>query len=226
MIKPRNDVRDREDEYQRFYDEVPRPTGCPYCGFGGIRWDGTSVRSASIGEEGATKYIPRIPQRRADCRGCGRSWIVRPPGLVAHKHYQLCVVAAATSDYLFEPAATQAQVADRHECSSRTLSRWLRWIGQVANPAAIQARILAVTRETVLAPVRRVANLARKARTTIRRLDLPAAAEVLCLFESLGVVLGLEPPGLRGVIVNTLRNRSGIATHARPLIPEFGKVTG
>lgn len=225
MIESPNKARHRQEEYQRFYDEAPRPAGCPYCGFGRIHWDGSSVRSASIGEDGATVYIPRIPQRRAECVGCGKSWIVRPPGLVAHKHYQLCVVAKAACDYLFEPGATQARVADRHDCSSRTLSRWLRWVGQVASPAAIQARILAVTTETVLAPVLAVANLARKARTALRRAELPAAAKVLCLFESLGVALGLEPPGLRSVIMATLRDRSRIATYARPRIPEFGKVT-
>lgn len=225
MIESPNKARHREEEYQRFYDEAHRPAACPYCGFGRIRWDGSSVRSASIGADGVTVYIPHIPQRRADCGECRKSWIVRPPGLVAHKHYQLCVVAAASSDYLFEPGATQAQVADRHDCSPRTLSRWLRWIGQVASPAAIQARILEVTRETVLAPLLAVANLGRKARTAIRKVELPAAAGVLCLFESLGVALGLEPPGLRSVIVATLRDRSRIATYARPLIPEFGKVT-
>lgn len=225
MIKSPDTARRLEDEYQRFYDEAPRPAGCPYCGFGRICRNGSSIRSASIREEDATAYVPRIPQRRAACGGCGKSWIVRPPGLVPHKHYQLCVVAAASSDYLFEPGATQAQVADRHGCSSRTLSRWLRWIGQVASPAVIQARILAVTRETVLAPLLAVANLGRKARTALRRIELPMAAQVLCLFESLGVALGLEPPGLRAVIKSTLRDRSRIATYARPLIPEFGKVT-
>lgn len=225
MIKPQGDAERLQECRDYFYRTVPRPAVCIHCGGSRIRWDGSSIRSASIRNEEATEHVPRIPQRRVDCGECGRSWILRPPGIVAHKHYQLCVVAAAVSDYLFEPKITQDQVAKKHGCSSRTLSRWLRWVGQVAVPAAIQARILDAAGEAILAPVRAVENLGRKARCAIRRVMLPAAAEVLCLFESLGLVLGLEPPGLRSVIVATLRNRSRIATYVRPLIPDFGKVT-
>ncbi len=223
MIRAPNDAQRREDAWQRFYRIAPRPTACPYCRGLRICWDGSSVRSASLRAGDATRFIPRIPQRRAKCGACRRSWIVRPPGLVAHKHYQLCVVAKAVSDYLFGEGATQARIAGEHDCSERTVGRWLRWTGATAEPAALQRKILEVAVSPIVPALPKISSLARKARTAARRQMVTRAAQILSLMEVLAAALGLEPPGLRGVIERVLRDRATIATYARPLIPELAR---
>jgi len=170
-------------------------------------------------------HVAGIRQHRAQCADCRNDWIVRPPGLAPNRHYQLCVVASAIGSYLFDPGATEAQVAETHGCAERTLGRWLRWVAKVADPAVLQARIQAIVEAPVLVPTRAVADLARKARQAVRREILPKAAEVLAHFEALGFAMGLEPPGLRSVIDAALRSRSRIATYDHPAIPEFVKVT-
>lgn len=75
----------------------------------------------------------------------------------------------------------------------------------------------AVGNPVLLPPARSVANLARKARNTVRQEILPRAVKLLSAFEALALALGLEPPGLRGVVEATLAGRAGLATYRRPL---------
>jgi hypothetical protein len=149
--------------------------------------------------------------------------VVRPPGISPNRHYQLCVVAHAVSDYLFGEKSTQAKVAQEHDCSERTVGRWLRWVGAVAEPATLQREILEAADEPILSALPKVASIARKARMAVRRQIVTRAAQILSLMEALGTALGLEPPGLRGVVERVLHDRATIATYARPLIPEFAR---
>lgn len=211
--------------WQAFADKAVKPNACPFCGHTRLWWDGCRTRSASVRTEHGTVHLTDVPCRRVVCAApaCRKSWALRPPGLSAHKHYQFDVVAAAVGAYLFRTDASQAAIAREHDCSERTVGRWVRWVSQLADPSQLQRKLLDVLDKPVLAPVRAVAALARKARTTARRKNLPRAAQVLATFEGLGAAMGLEPPGLRGVLEATLGPRSGLGTYRRPFIPEFAR---
>lgn len=225
MIEPQDGAERLRELWDQFTAALVRPPACGNCGSQHVCWDGWSTRTASAMFNGKVWHVTGIRQHRAQCAECSNDWIVRPPGLAPSRHYQLCVVASAIGSYLFDPGATEAQVAEAHGCDERTLGRWLRWLAKVADPAVLQARIQEIVEAPILVPLKAVVNLARKARQAVRRALLPKAAEVLAHFEALGLVMGLEPPGLRGVIEAILRGRSRIATYAHPAIPEFVKVT-
>jgi hypothetical protein len=73
------------------------------------------------------------------------------------------------------------------------------------------------------APVRvgvpRVPSTGTAARVARRR----ALAVCLAGFEALGAALGLEPPGLRGVVTWVVAGRDRHTTLARPAIPELAR---
>lgn len=211
--------------WKTFAREVQKPANCPFCELTKISWNGHRIRSASVMTDDGVVHLVGIECRRAKCgsRGCARSWTLLPPGLSPNRHYQLCVVASALSSYLFDKEASQAAVASAYQCSERTMGRWLRWIGAIADPSVLQRKVLEETGEPILSPLRPVENLARKALDAVRRDLLTRAAQVLVGFEALGVAMGKEPPGLRGVLERALGNRPRIATYERPLIPEFAR---
>lgn len=198
---------------------VPPP--CPRCRSFRVCWDGWRKRSASILAEEAVRHLTGIRNHRATCHDCRKGWTVRPPGLSPHRHYQLCVVTRALSNYLFDKGATQAKVAHEYDCSERTVGRWIRWAAGVANPAALGRKILVAAEHPILPTIKAVTDLGRKARTALRRQIVNRAAQIVSLMEALCMALRLEPPGLRGVVEWALRDRARMATYARPLIPEF-----
>ena len=181
------------------------------------------MRGASVRVGDGVVYLTDIPCRRVRCKECRLGWTLRPPGMIPRKHYQPCVVASATSRYLFDERASQEQVAAAHACSRRTLGRWLRWVAGLAATAVLASMVLAASGEVVLPGLRRVAGLARKARRAATRVVLERAAEILGLMESLAAAWGLEPPGLRAVLERVLDGRADLATHAAPLIPDLAR---
>lgn len=211
--------------WKDFADKAIKPNACPFCGHTRLWWDGCRTRSASVRTEHGTVHLTDIPCRRVTCAApsCRKSWTLRPPGLVPHKHYQLDVVASAVSAYLFRPNTSQAGIAQEHDCSERTVGRWLWWVSQIADPSILARKVLATVGSPVMTPMRTVENLARKARQTIRQGILPRSAQVLSALEILGTAMGLEPPGLRGVLDATLAGRSRLATYRRPIISEFAR---
>jgi len=50
-----------------------------------------------------------------------------------------------------------------------------------------------------------------------------AVARILTLLESLGMALGAEPPGLRGVLALVVGDEDRLSTHASPRIPDFAR---
>lgn len=223
MIEPQDGARRLRELWDRFTASLIRPPACDDCGSRRVTWDGWSIRTASAMFDGQICHVRDIRLRRASCVACGYHWIVRPPGISPNRHYQLCVVASALSEYLFDKGAAQAKVAQEHDCSERTVGRWLRWAAAVAEPAALGREILETTGEPILPVLPKVASIVRKARTVVRRQMVTRAAQILSLLEALGTALGLEPPGLRGVIEHVLCDRATFATYARPLIPEFAR---
>lgn len=216
-------VQHLKSDWDTFTCKVVRPENCLFCGALRVWWNGYRERTASVSFEGVVHFLTGIRCRRAKCRDCHHGWTLIPPGLSPNRHYQLCVVASAASNYLFDSNATQATIAQEHQCSERTVGRWLRWVSQLAAPGVLQRQLLELTGAPILAQDPDVKNLVRKARHGNRRDSLPLAAQILALFEALGVAMGMEPPGLRGVLERVIGNRSRIATYQTPLIPELAR---
>lgn len=205
--------------WSEFFEKLVKPARCVYCDGARVEWkDRKRTRGASVVVVEDVVHFPDIPCPRVKCGECPRSWTLRPSEIVPHKHYQPCVVARAVAQYLFEDGATQEEVARRHRCSRRTVGRWLEWTAELADPAVLLGKVL----DAVDAPLRPSLSLVTRwleqARPLVRR-----AAEVLGLLEDLGSAWGLEPPGLRAVLRRTVGDRSGVATYARPLVPELAR---
>ena len=210
--------------WEQFRLTVARPQACMSCGrTGHICWDGHGVRGVSVLVDEEVVHVVGLRYRRVTCGACGTGWALLPPGILPGKHYQPCVVASATSRYLFDERASQEEVAAAHGCSRRTVGRWLRWVAGLATTAVLAGMVLAASEEVVLPRWQRVTGLARKARSAATRIMLERAAEILGLMEALAVAWGLEPPGLRAVLERALHGRAAIATHAAPLIPDLAR---
>lgn len=218
-------ARGLRERWQRLYENAKKPGQCIFCGGTRISWNGSRKRATSVLILTVVVHLAEVWCRRVKCADCGKSWTLRPPELVAHKHFQLCVVARATSRYLFEPGATLTAVGHEHNCSRHTVKRWLRWTATIAEPAVLMSRVLEATDAPLVPRLRPVRQLARKA-VAVGRLMLERAAEVLGLIESLCSAWGLEPPGLRAVVRRVVGERSGIGTYCRPAIPEFVRRAG
>jgi hypothetical protein len=181
-----------------------------------VQWNGRPQRSATVlGGGGNGLHVPELVSRRARCTVCRASLRLHRPGVIAHKHYQPCVVAYAVSRYLFERSTTMQQVADEIGCDRRTVGRWLRWVSELGDPVVVLQKIVEAT-DAVVVPI--VRAVAKRAGDVLRR-----AAEMLGLFEVLDSVWGVEPPGLRGVLCRVLYGRTAVATYARSLIPDFAR---
>ena len=101
--------------------------------------------------------------------------------------------------------------------------RWLNWIGAVASPADLQARLTELSGVPIVLPMVEAAERkARRARwDRMRQAALRRTAEVLLMLEALGAAAGFEPPGLRTVLERVVGDRSRYTTDAAPEIPEF-----
>ncbi len=223
-------VQECKQKWQQFFETVAKPERCIYCDGGNISWRGSRLRNASVlvddNERSQVVYLDGIECRRVQCKSteCCHSWTLRPPGLFPRRHYQLCVVCSATSQYLYQEHASQEAVAAAHSCSSRSLGRWLFWESQLAKPADLQRHILNVAEAPLLIKTPPVAELTRKACDKTHQQILTAAAVVLGLIEALGSALGYEPPGLRSVLETVVGNRDRVSTLTAPDVPEFARI--
>jgi hypothetical protein len=222
-------ARKLKEKWRRFFETVDKPVCCVFCQGSKVFWNGSRDRTASVKveaeDESGVVHLTDVACRRAKCgtKGCRRSWTLRPPGLFPRRHYQLCVVASGTSEYLFEAKASLTSVAQRCSCSRHTVGRWLTWESEVANPCDLQRHLLEVSGEPLVLKERPVADLAHKAVNAVGRRILTAAAQVLVLLEALGVAVGYEPPGLRSVIEAVVNDRDRVTTYASPSVPDFGR---
>jgi hypothetical protein len=210
-------------QWDRYYETVEKPAACIDCDADRVGWNGSRTRSASVVLADDVQYVSEVRCRRVKCGACHKSWTLRPSGLCAHKHYQLCVVAKATSEYLLDPRVTLSGVADRLGCARRTVGRWICWVSQIADAAVVMQQVLKAIEAPLVMPERRVTQLVRKARSASRCCVLERAMEVLGALEALASAWRLEPPGLRSVVERVVGNRTGIATYARPSIPELAQ---
>jgi hypothetical protein len=222
LEKTAQELRER---WRRFYENTEKPRQCIFCGSSRISWNGSRNRSASVLILTVVVYLAELWCRRVKCAECKASWTLRPPELVAHKHFQLCVVARATSSYLFESSSTLTGVGYEHNCSRQTVKRWLFWTAAIAEPPTLLRKTVEAADAPLVPRLRALASVARKARSAVGRV-LERAAEVLALMESLCSAWQLEPPGLRAVVKRVVGERSGIGTYARPAIPELVRGAG
>ncbi len=204
-------------EWSRWYETVALPAQCIYCGDEEARIvrNGSRARSASVLLEGLVVFIAQMLCLRVRCQSCRRSWTLRPPGMVARKHYQLEVVSQAVGRLAFDAEATQEAVASGAGCDRRTVARWVAWTAEVFAAEELQAAVIDAA-GPVLTVLRPVAGLARKALRSARTWLLERAARVLSLVEALATAWGLEPPGLRSVVRLAAGERDGATTYARP----------
>lgn len=222
-------VSEFKQKCQQYFETVARPKCCIYCAGAVVHWRGSRLRTASFLVEGEERpqvaYLHGVACRLVECgtAGCGRSWTLRPPGIFPRRHYQLCVVAAATSQYLHQQQAGQEAVAAAYSCSRRSLGRWLLWESHLAKPADLQRHILDVAEAPLLVRTQPVENLAHKAVDASHRQILKAAALVLGLLEMLAAAAGYEPPGLRSVLETVVGNRDRVTTLAEPAVHELAR---
>ena len=222
-------VSEFKQKCQQYFETVAKPECCIYCASVAVHWRGSRQRTASFLVEDEqyprVSYVHGIACRLVECgtAGCGRSWTLRPPGIFPRRHFQLCVVAAATSQYLHQEQAGQEAVAAAYGCSRRSLGRWLLWESRLAKPADLQRHILDVAEAPLLVRTQPVENLARKAVDASHRQILTAAALVLGLLEMLAAALGYEPPGLRSVLETVAGNRDRVTTFVSPVVHELAR---
>lgn len=219
-------AREIERRWLFYYENAQIPRQCIYCGDTRVNFNGSRKRSASVLIVTVVVFLAELMCRRVKCGGCHKSWTLRPPELVAHKHFQLCVVAHAVSRYLFDPGSTLSGVATEHGCSRKTVKRWLGWTAAIAEPETVLSKVVEAVEAPLVPRLRAVAAVTRKARGVLGRVVLERAAEVLALMERLCSAWELEPPGLVAVVRRLVGERSGIGTYARPVIPELVRGAG
>jgi hypothetical protein len=210
--------------FRRWWEEiserVDRPAACIYCGHDRVWWNGWRVRTATVLVASVVVFLTGVRCPRVKCAGkeCGRSWTLRPEGLMPRRHYQLSVVVPAMTMHLLE-GVSQEKVAGEHTCSRRTVSRWLSWLGEVAEPAVLARRLLEASEAPVLPKVDELARATwQRMRCMARR-----AAENLCLFEALAAAMGMAAPGLQSVVEWAVSNRDRVTTYRCPFIPELAR---
>jgi len=206
--------------FARLVERVALPTHCICCSGIRLGWkDRSRTRSATLLHEGHSEYLDEIPVLRVRCLDCGKNWTLQPPGILSRKHYQPCVATQAVSLVVAEPGASQRQVAEEVGCSRRQVGRWIGWVGSLASPDDLQARVVEEADAPVMVDQPPLARRCRQAYTAARQAVLARAARVLALLEVLGCVWGLEPPGLRGVLVHLSERWQALSPYAAPAIP-------
>jgi hypothetical protein len=189
-----------------------------YCGHERIWRNGCRKRSATVlTEDGEIVHVPELECPRVKCARCKKSWTLRPPELMARRHYQLSVVAEACGQYLCDADTSLGSAASRATATRWSVARWLRWLSEVLDPAELGRRLLTIIGAPILP---RVPAVPRKSScTTQRTMMLERAASVLALTEALAQALGREPPGLSSIVGDAMGPFDRVTTYAAPTIP-------
>jgi hypothetical protein len=208
----------------RFFETVKKPCRCLFCQGRRIYWNGHRGRGASVLEGDEVVYLPDILCKRVKCANpeCKKSWTLRPLGLMPRRHYQLCVVASATRQFLFQPRTTLTSVATAHRCCRRTLGRWLHWIGGIAKPSDLIRRWFSVSNKDAFTAVFELSRVFKQSVGTKRK-AFQHTARAFCILEALGTLYEYEPPAFRGLIEAVISNRDRVTTYRFPTIPELAR---
>lgn len=116
-----------------------RPAACRSCG-AAAWWNGTRRVSVVRQQGEVVEHVTDIVRRRARCSSklCSlRSWTLYEEDSYPHRLFRLVVVAGAVGAVVFGKA-TLAAAAEAHRCSRRSVARWKRWIGELADARQLQ----------------------------------------------------------------------------------------
>ena len=206
--------------WDQFSQTVDKPCCCPFCQGRRIYWNGYRERSASVLEGDKVVYLSEVVCRRVKCadRQCKKSWTLRPPGLMPDRHYQMCVVASAAREFLFDPQSTLSSVAAAYQCCRRTVGRWLRWLAGIAKPTSLIRRLGGIPGTAVFAARDNKRGIGTPARKVFER-----AARVFCLLEALGRAYGCKDAPFGGIIEEILSGGHRVTTYRFPSIPELAR---
>jgi hypothetical protein len=212
-----------KESWDQFFETVEKPCCCPFCQGRRIYWNGYRERSSSVIEGDRVVYLSDVLCRRVKCanRQCKKSWTLRPPGLMPGRHYQLCVVASAARQFLFQSHSTLTWVAAAHQCCRRTLGRWLHWIAGIAKPSALIRRLsrLGALSSTELFAGR---DNSRAMGTRSRKI-FERTARVFGLLEALGRAYGYEQSSFARMLEEMLSGRDRVTPYRFPAIPELAR---
>ena len=206
--------------WDQFLETVDKPRCCPFCQGLRVYWNGYRERSASVLDGDEVAYLSDVVCRRVKCANgqCKKSWTLRPPGLVPGRHYQLCVVASAARQYLFDPQSTLTSVAAAHQCCRRTVGRWLHWIAGIAKPSSLTHRLGAVPSTGRFASRDHNRGIGTRARKVF-----DCAARVFCLLETLGKAYGHKEAPFGRMIEAIITARERGTPYCFPPIPELAR---
>ncbi len=116
--------------------KAARPDPCRVCGAPSW-WNGGRLVAEVIHDvgQGVRRVIDVLRQRArcSDLRCIGGSWTIYPAGAYPHRSYQLGVVASVVAEVCFG-CRSRRVVAERHDCSRRSVARWVRWTAGLARP--------------------------------------------------------------------------------------------
>jgi len=178
-----------------------RPDPCRVCGAPSW-WNGARVVAEVLYDLAqGTRRVIDVLRWRARCpdRTCpAGSWTIYPPGAYPHRSYQLCVVAAAVAEVCVGGASRRA-VAERHGCSRRRVSRWVRWTAELAHPADLARLCARLDPEGLPPPPAPARGEVSRAGSVLRLLD--HFADVLL---RRGMALPGGGPGLRRILTAQL----------------------
>lgn len=118
-----------------------RPRECPFCDGERVWFDGWRVVFCVVLLDGvAHRFDDGLPLQRVACAACCTSWTLRPAFLYPHRSFQPDVVESAGLAYLSNPSATYEATAEKHNCSPRSVWRWVGWLATVVQARALLAR--------------------------------------------------------------------------------------
>jgi len=150
-----------------------RPDPCRVCGSPSW-WNGGRVVAEVIHElgRGARRVIDVLRQRArcSDGRCAAGSWTIYPTDAYPHRSYQLGVVAAAVAEIC--GGGSRRAVAEHHDCSRRSVSRWVRWTAHLASPADLARLCARLDPDGLPPPIPATApGEVSRARSVLRLLD-------------------------------------------------------
>ena len=205
-----------------FCDALTFPRRCVHCDRLTARPRSRSVRGASVLLGGEVQHLDSFPVRRARCGPCRKSWLVRPPGLTANRHYQLDVVAEAMTAYLYR-GDTPSRIAQELGVAVSTVIAWRDQLAGLAEPALLQGLVCEASGEPLLPTLPELAErlgLEQKL-AAARRILAERAARVLALLELLATAWGLGSPGLQAVVEHVVGDRTDLFLRRAPAVPGF-----
>jgi hypothetical protein len=195
-----------------------RPPPCATCR-SACWWNGwRATRPVVLGTEGVERHERWLP--RSKCGACQVSATVYPPGFYPQRQYQLDVVVGVVAAVELGDDAV-ARTAASFTASPRSAWRWRRWVGVLADAAALHA--LAAQVDPTSAPVATAAP-ATPTMAVIAALEVLGAALAragLAMVErtGLGRVLGWQHRAhgvVVGVVAGPTRLSPAMAHGGRP----------